>query len=96
MSETALLAVGVARRTFTGGLGSLNIRCINCNATHFECECEGGKGQHKLLSQVANTIAPPLSMFTYCKYTKGTIKLETGGMHGGLGITQDYRQHGGI
>jgi len=35
-------------------------------------------GQHKRLLQVANTLAPPLSVFTYCKDMKGTIKLETG------------------
>jgi len=43
---------------------------------------------------MANTLAPPL--FTYCKEMKGTVKLETGGMHGGLGIIQDYQQHGSV
>jgi len=54
----------------------------------------GGRWQHKRLPRVAKTLALPL--FTYCKDMKGTVKLETGGMHGGLGITQDYRQHGSV
>jgi len=35
----------------------------------------GGRGQHKRLPQAANTLAPTLSMFTYCKDMKGTAKL---------------------
>jgi len=54
----------------------------------------GGKEQHKRLHRVAYTLVPPL--FTYCKNMKGTVKLEMGGMHGGLRITQDYQQHGSI
>jgi len=38
----------------------------------------GGNEQHKRLPEAANTLALPLSMFTYCKDTKGTVKLETG------------------
>jgi len=65
---------------------------MHIDATHFECDWE--KGQHKHLLRVAYTLVPPL--FTYCKDMKGTVKLETGGMHGGLGITQDYQQHDSI
>jgi len=79
-----LQMVYIARRTSTGGLGSLTIRSINCNA--YRCDAFRmwvGKGQHKCLPRVAYTLVPPL--FTYCKDMKGTVKLETGGMHGGLG-----------
>jgi len=45
---------------------------------------------------MAKTLALPLFTYAYCKDMKDTVKLETGGMHGGLGITQDYEQHGSV
>jgi len=82
VSETALLAVGVARRTFTGVCPFVALTVMHIDVMHFECEW-------------GDTLAAP-PLFTYCKDMKGIVKLETSGMRGGLRITQDYRQHGSV